>query len=63
MDSPSKLKDKKVNEFLRTCDRFTTNLVAAIHLSSGQPARATELETFTISNAFRPRSLYLTPTP
>jgi hypothetical protein len=34
-------------------------LFVAIHFISGQPARATELETITISNFHRQRSIFI----
>jgi len=52
------LAQKVVTKYLIACDHFTDVLLTAIHLSSGQPARATELETLTITNGFRSRSIY-----
>jgi hypothetical protein len=54
----NKLRNKRATAYLTTCDNFMTLLVAAVHLASGQPARATELETMTISNGIRARSLF-----
>jgi len=54
----NKLNNRRATAYLTKCDQFMTLLAAAVHLSSGQPARATELETMTITNGVRARSLF-----
>ena len=57
--SETKFNLANVTRYITACDHFIDVLLTAIHLSSGQPARATELETLTLTNGLRVRSLFI----
>jgi hypothetical protein len=40
----------KARDYIREYDEYIVNLLVAVHIGSGMPARATELETYCISN-------------
>jgi len=58
VDNALRWKIDSVIRYLDQCNEFNILMMTAIHLVSGQPARGTEIETFTYRNNDRQRSLF-----
>lgn len=52
--------ETNIRKWFNHCGRFVKNLICLIHIITGQPARASEMETYTIRNQqTQKRSLYI----